>query len=96
MVNCYQFCQHNVAFYEILRRCIVASVLVTPPFARLARRVAVHYSKPAAQGGAWVDGRGLHSSTFQLNLSRLLSQTPPIDPLYPKKRAYVEPRSGRV
>ena len=42
-------------------------------------------------------GRGLHSSTLQLNLSRFLSLTPPTDTQYPtKKRAYVEPKSGRV
>ena len=40
--------------------------------------------------------RGIHSSTFQLNLSRSLSLTPPTDTEYPTKRAYVEPKSGRV
>jgi hypothetical protein len=40
--------------------------------------------------------RGLHSSTFQLNMSRVLSISPPTDPSYPTKLAYVEPRSGRV
>ena len=41
-------------------------------------------------------GRGLHSFTFQLNLSRFLSLTPPTDTEHPTKRAYVEPKSGRV
>ena len=41
-------------------------------------------------------GRGLHSSTFQLNLNRFLSLTPPTDPAYPTKPSYVKPRSGRV
>ena len=40
-----------------------------------------------------VVGRGLHSSTFQLNLSRSLSLSSPTDPSYPTERAYVEPRS---
>jgi hypothetical protein len=41
-------------------------------------------------------GMGLHSSTFQLILSRSLSLTPPTDPSYPTECAYVEPSSGRV
>ena len=40
--------------------------------------------------------RGLHSSTFQLNLSRFLSLNPPTDTEYPSKLAYVEPKSGPV
>jgi len=40
--------------------------------------------------------RGLHSSTFQPNLSRFLPLTPPTDAEYPTKRAYVEPKRGRV
>ena len=40
--------------------------------------------------------RGLHSSTFQLNLSHFLSLTPPTDTEYPTERACVEPKSGRV
>jgi len=36
-----------------------------------------------------ISGRGLLSSTFQLNLSHLLSLSPPTDPPYPTKRAYV-------
>jgi hypothetical protein len=41
-------------------------------------------------------GRGLHSSTSQLNLSHFLSLTPATDPTYPTECAYVEPKSGRV
>jgi hypothetical protein len=41
-------------------------------------------------------GWGLHSSTLQLNLSRLLSLIPPTDPSHPTKRAQVEPRSAQV
>ena len=41
-------------------------------------------------------GRGVHSSTCQLNLSRFLSFTPPSDKEYPTKRSYVKPKSGRV
>jgi hypothetical protein len=50
----------------------------------------------AAAADWGVSGRGLHSSTFELNLSRFLPLTPPTDTDYPKKRAYVEPISGRV
>jgi len=39
--------------------------------------------------------RGLNSSTFQLNLSRLLSLTPPTDIEHPAKRAYVEPKTQK-
>jgi len=49
-------------------------------------------NRAAGAGG----GRGLHSSAFQLNLSRFLSLTPPTDTEYPKKRAYVDPKIGRV
>jgi len=50
-------------------------------------------------------GKGLHSSTFQLNLSRfchplvspcLVDWGKTMLPTYPTKCAYVEPRSGRV
>jgi hypothetical protein len=41
-------------------------------------------------------GRDLHSSTFQLNLSRFLSSTPPTDTEYRTKRAYVELPTGQV
>jgi len=41
-------------------------------------------------------GMGLHSSTFQLNMSRFLSLTPPTDTECPTKRAYVEQKGGRV
>jgi len=41
-------------------------------------------------------GRGLHSCTFQLKLSRFLSLTPTTDTQYPSKRAYVELKRGRV
>ena len=37
-------------------------------------------------------GRGLHSSTFQLNLSRFVSLTPPTDTEHPTKRAYFKPK----
>ena len=43
-----------------------------------------------------IGGRGFHSSTFQLNLSRSLSLTPRADTEYPTKCAYFEPKSGRV
>ena len=49
-----------------------------------------------AHDGFSLRGRGVHLSTFQLNLSRFLSLTPPTDTEYPTKRAYVEPKSGRV
>jgi hypothetical protein len=50
-------------------------------------------------------GRGLHSSTFQLNLSHFghTSPCPPVmdwgnimRPTYSTKCAYIEPKSGRV
>ena len=55
----------------------------------------------AAQGGS----RGLHSSTFQLDLSRfshllvspcLIDWGKPMHQTYPTKCAYVEPKSERV
>jgi hypothetical protein len=56
-----------------------------------------HMRVPAAQTPLrLVDlGRGLHSSTFQLNLSRFLSLTPPTYTEYPTKRAYIELKSVR-
>jgi len=52
-----------------------------------------------------VRGRGLHSSTFQLNLSRfghlivspcLIDWGKPMHQSYPTEFAYVEPKSERV
>jgi hypothetical protein len=50
----------------------------------------------STHGGAGLlaAGQGLHSSTFQLNMSCSLSLPPPTEPSYPTKRAYVEPSSG--
>ena len=41
-------------------------------------------------------GRGLHSSTSQLNLSRYCHYKSMDNPAYPAKGAYDEPKSGRV
>jgi len=43
-----------------------------------------------------VAGRGLHSSTSQLNLSRFWSLCHLNYPAFPSKASYVEPKSGRV
>jgi len=60
----------------------------------------------SARGADRADGRGLYSPTSQVNLSRFghISRVFPcpidwgiiIHPTYPTKRAYVEPKSGRV
>ena len=46
--------------------------------------------------GRGVQGRRLNSSTFQLNLSRLLSLTPPTEPSYSTKRARSAEKCTRV
>ena len=55
-----------------------------------------HAYDTRATSASGVGNRGLHSSTFQLNLSRFLFLTQHTDTEYPTKRAYVEPKSGRV
>jgi len=41
-------------------------------------------------------GRGLHSSTFQHNLSRLVTEADCNQPTYPSSRAHLKPKSERV
>jgi predicted metal-dependent RNase len=53
----------------------------------LARDVAEMWKRPP--------GRGLHSSTSLLNLSRFWSLKHQIHTTYPRKGAYVELKSGR-
>jgi len=59
MVNCFQFCS-NFAFKFKLRRYTMASKRAALEAAR--NRLTWH--------ARWVAGRGLHSSTSHLNLSR--------------------------
>jgi len=72
------------------------SPMLVPPGAPLGPPPLEHPFAAAAAAAAGTTGRGLHSSSFQLNLSRFLSLTPHTDTEYPTKRAYVKPRSGQV